>query len=236
MPTIMQRINGPECRTPKASALMFAYSRVSTEEQAERRNGLEAQRAAIDAEAERRGWDVEHFADEGASGKYINEKLREVLQLLASGQGDGLVVSKMDRLARSIINAADIMERANGQGWSLVVLDLGVDLTTASGRLIAQVMSSFAEYERAQIGERTKAALAAKKRRGERLGRPRVAQAGVVRRIVMDRNAGQTYERIARALSAEGILSPLGKPTWQASTVRRIYQSATAGAELGAIA
>jgi integrase len=81
----------------------------------------------------------------------------------------------MDRLARSIINAADIMERANGQGWSLVVLDLGVDLTTASGRLIAQVMSSFAEYERAQCRERTKAALAAKKRRGERLWRPRLA-------------------------------------------------------------
>jgi hypothetical protein len=49
-----------------------------------------------------------------------------------------------------------------------------------------------------------------------------------VRRIVIDRNAGQTYERIARVLSAEGILSPLGKPTWQASTVRRIYASATA--------
>jgi DNA invertase Pin-like site-specific DNA recombinase len=215
---------------PMIKPLMFAYTRVSTEEQAERRNGLEAQRAAIDGEAERRGWDVEHYADEGASGKYINEQLRQVLQLLASGQGDGLVVSKMDRLARSIINAADIMERANAQGWSLVVLDLGVDLTTASGRLIAQVMSSFAEFERAQTSERTKAALAAKKRRGERLGRPRVAQPGVVRRIVFDRNAGLTYERIARALTGEGILSPLGKATWQASTVRRIYTSATAGA------
>lgn len=216
----------PGASAPHSMPLMFAYSRVSTEEQAERRNGLEAQRALIDAEAERRGWDVEHFADEGGSGKYINAKLREVLQLLASGQGDGLVVSKMDRLARSIINAADIMDRANQQGWSLIVLDLGVDLTTASGRLIAQVMSSFAEYERVQIGERTKAALAAKRRRGERLGRPRVAHAGVVRRIVMDRNAGQTYERIARALSAEGILTPLGKQNWQASTVRRIYASA----------
>jgi DNA invertase Pin-like site-specific DNA recombinase len=216
---------------PMIKPLMFAYTRVSTEEQAERRNGLEAQRAAIDGEAERRGWDVEHYADEGASGKYINEQLRQVLQLLASGQGDGLVVSKMDRLARSIINAADIMERANGQGWSLVVLDLGVDLTTASGRLIAQVMSSFAEYERAQCSERTRAALAAKKCRGERLGRPRVAQPGVVRRIVFDRNAGQTYERIARVLTAEGILSPLGKATWQASTVRRIYTSATSAGQ-----
>jgi DNA invertase Pin-like site-specific DNA recombinase len=214
--------------------LMFAYTRVSTEEQADRRNGLEAQREAIDAEAGRRGWDVEHYADEGGSGKYINSNLREVLRLLGSGQGDGLVVAKMDRLARSIINAADIMERAQKQGWSLVVLDLGVDLTTASGRLIAQVMSSFAEYERAQIGERTKAALAAKKRRGERIGRPRLAQPGIVRRIVMERNAGQSYERIARALSAEGILSPAGRPGWQSSTVRRIYQSATATTEMEA--
>jgi Recombinase len=48
----------------------------------------------------------------------------------------------------------------------------------------------------------------------------------------MDRNAGLSYERIARALSAEGILSPAGRPTWQASTVRRIYQSATATSDL----
>ena len=82
---------------------MFAYRRVSTEEQAEKRNGLEAQRAAIDAEAERRGWAVEHYADEGASGKYINGNLQEALQLLASGQGDGLIVAKLDRLARSIV-------------------------------------------------------------------------------------------------------------------------------------
>jgi len=74
---------------------MFGYTRVSTEEQAEKRNGLEAQRAAIDTEAERRCWDVEHYADEGASAKYINANLREVLRLLASGQGDGLIVAKM---------------------------------------------------------------------------------------------------------------------------------------------
>ena len=62
----------PDCVRP----LMFGYSRVSTEEQADKRNGLEAQREAIDAEARRRGWDVEHFADEAASGKYINGSLR----------------------------------------------------------------------------------------------------------------------------------------------------------------
>jgi DNA invertase Pin-like site-specific DNA recombinase len=55
------------------SKLFFGYSRVSTAEQAELRNGLDAQREAIDAEAARRGWAVEHVADEGKSGKDINE-------------------------------------------------------------------------------------------------------------------------------------------------------------------
>lgn len=207
---------------------MFGYERVSTDEQALSRNGLQAQHAAIQAEALRRGWNLEHFADEGMSGKSIGPKLAEVLQLLASGQGDGLVVAKLDRLSRSIVNAANIIESAQAQGWSLVILDLGVDLTTAAGRMMAMNLVNFAQYERELISERTKAALAAKKRRGERIGRPRVASSSVVRHIVKRRNAGCTYDAIASELTASNVLSPLGKPTWQPSTVRRIYASATA--------
>jgi len=149
---------------------MFGYVRVSAEEQAESRNGIEAQEAVLIAEAERRGWDLEVFRDEGKSGKFVNEGLREVLDLLGSGQGDGLVVAKMDRLARSVIHAATITERAQKQGWSLVVIDLNLDFTTASGRLMGHMLMSFAEFERGVIGERTSAALAAKKRRGEPVG------------------------------------------------------------------
>ncbi|BBX27948.1 recombinase family protein [Mycolicibacterium alvei] len=212
-------------------ALMFGYARVSTEEQAEKRNGLEAQRTTIDAEAERRGWTVEHHTDAAVTGKMIGPQLREVLELLASGQGDGLVVAKLDRLSRSIVNAANIIEAATTQGWSLVVLDLGVDLTTAAGRMVAMNLVNFAQYERELISERTRAGLAAKRARGERLGRPRLAKPGVVRRIVLDRDAGLSFTKIASALEAEGILSPAGRPNWQASTVRRIYASATAATE-----
>lgn len=214
--------------------LFFGYSRVSTAEQADLRNGLEAQREAIDAEAARRGWCVEHVADEGKSGKDINEGLREALTLLASGQGDGLVVAKMDRLARSVGHAVEILQLAERQGWSLVVLDLGMDLTTPAGEAMAHMLATFAQFERRLISQRTKDALAARKRRGEPIGRPRLATAGVVRRIVLDRNAGLSFGRIARALEAEAILSPAGRPSWQSSTVRRIYQSASAAAELDA--
>jgi DNA invertase Pin-like site-specific DNA recombinase len=216
------------------SKLFFGYSRVSTDEQADSRNGLEAQRSAIDAEAARRGWAVEHHADEGASGKYINAHLSEALELLASGQGDGLIVAKMDRLARSVSHAVEILALARRQGWSLVVLDLNLDLTTPAGEAMAHMLATFAQFERRLIGQRTKDALAARKRRGEPIGRPRLATPGVVRRIVLDRNAGLSFGRIARALEAEAILSPAGRPTWQASTVRRIYQSATAADELAA--
>lgn len=222
MPTKADR---PEVMQP----LMFGYTRASTEEQADRRNGLEAQVQVVDSAAMTRGWTVEHFADEGVTGKVIGPKLAEVLQLLASGQGDGLVVAKLDRLSRSIVNASNIIESAQAQGWSLVILDLGVDLTTAAGRMMAMNLVNFAQYERELISERTKAALAAKKRRGERIGRPRAASASVVRRIVQERRTGSTYDAIASALTAEKVLTPLGKQTWQPSTVRRIYTSATTG-------
>lgn len=211
--------------------LFLAYTRVSTEEQANSGNGLQAQRAAIEAEAARRGWQLEHFSDEGVSGKYIGPELQEVLGLLASGQADGLVVAKLDRLSRSIINAANIIESSQAQRWALVVLDGNLDLTTPAGRMFAHNLMNFAQYERELISDRTKAALSAKRNRGERLGRPRLAKPGVVRRIVMDRDAGLSFARIASALEAEGILSPAGRPNWQASTVRRIYQSATAAKE-----
>lgn len=222
---------------PKAQGdMMFAYTRVSTDEQALTRNGLDAQRATIDAEAERRGWDLEYHTDAGVSGRIVGPELQEVLQLLASGQGDGLVVAKLDRLSRSIVNAANIIEAAQAQGWSLVVLDLGVDLTTAAGRMVAMNLVNFAQYERELISERTKAALDAKRARGDRLGRPRLAKPGVVRRIVLDRNTGLSFAKIASALEAEGILSPSGKATWQPSTVRRIYASATAASAVAATA
>ena len=212
--------------------LFLAYTRVSTEEQAASGNGLEAQRAAIDAESARRGWAVEYFCDAAVSGKVIGPDLLKVLQLLASGQASGLVVAKLDRLSRSIINAANIIESAQAQGWSLVILDLGVDLTTAAGRMVAMNLVNFAQYERELIAERTKAALAAKKARGERIGRKSAAPPEVIRRIVKARQDGSSFDAIADALGEERVLTPTGMAVWQPSTVRRIYRSATRAAEV----
>jgi DNA invertase Pin-like site-specific DNA recombinase len=201
--------------------------RVSTDEQAASGNGLAAQRATITAEAERRGWDVELVSDEGGSGRYVNPGLRSCLEKLAAGRADALIVAKMDRLSRSVANAADILNAAKSQGWDLVVCDLGVDLSTPQGRAMANMLATFAELERDLISQRTREGLAAAKAAGKRIGRPRLAPTALVNRICTDRDSGETFAGIARSLTGEGVLSPAGKPTWQASTVRRIYNSAT---------
>lgn len=207
------------------TTVMIGYVRVSTEEQADSRLGIEAQEAALIAEAERRGWELTILRDEGLSGSQVNPGLRNALEQLSAGLADGLVVTKLDRLARSVVHAADIMERARTQRWSLIMLDVQVDTTTASGEAMANMLATFAQFERRLIGERTKAALAAKKAQGVTLGRPRLVKTVVMRRIVAMRDEGKSYAAIASILESAGELSPAGRPTWQASTVRRICKS-----------
>jgi len=81
-----------------------------------------------------------------------------------------IIVSKLDRLSRSVHDFAGLMQQAQRQGWGLVALDVGIDMTTPVGGLIANVMASVAEWERRVIGQRTAAALAARRAAGVRLG------------------------------------------------------------------
>ncbi len=96
----------------------LAYLRVSTSEQADSRAGLEAQRAAILAEAERRGWrELRFVEDAGYSGKTTNRPgLRTALDVLRRGEAPGLVVAKRDRLSRSLLDFTLIMGEAQRQG------------------------------------------------------------------------------------------------------------------------
>jgi DNA invertase Pin-like site-specific DNA recombinase len=205
---------------------MLGYVRVSTEEQERSGLGVEAQENAIRRDCERRGWTVEIVADLGRSGKHVNPELRRALDLLSTGQFDGLVVAKLDRLARSVRHASAIIDDAQDKGWSLVVLDNALDLTTPGGRAMAQMLATFAELEREMISTRTKEALAARSRRGERNGRRSAIPAAVLRRIVVARDAGSSFIAIASDLTNDGVLTPTGLPTWAESTVRRAYASA----------
>jgi DNA invertase Pin-like site-specific DNA recombinase len=205
---------------------MVGYVRVSTEEQERSGLGVEAQREAILSEADRRGWTVELMEDLGCSGKHVNPRLRHALDLLSSGQFDGLVVAKLDRLARSVRHASAIIEDAQTRGWTLTVLDNALDLTTPGGRAMANMLATFAELERDLISTRTKEALAARKARGLVNGRQSAIPAGLLRRIVLAREEGASFAHIAAGLTAERHLTPTGLATWHESTVRRAYAAA----------
>jgi DNA invertase Pin-like site-specific DNA recombinase len=200
----------------------IGYLRVSTSEQVDSGAGIEAQRSAILAEAQRRGWsEVTFVEDLGYSGKDLNRPgVQAALAALKGHRADALVVAKLDRLSRSLLDFAGLMQVSTRERWALVALDLGVDTTTLSGRAMAQVMATFAELERGMIGQRTKDALAARRAAGVRLGRPPVMEAAVIDRMRVLRDGGASYQSIADALNASQVPTSRGGACWYASTVR----------------
>lgn len=206
------------------SEQVIGYIRVSTEEQADSRAGLEAQRAAILAEAERRGWKlVDVIEDAGYSGKSLKRPgIQAALEALKSRRADTLVVAKLDRLSRSLLDFAGLMDRATRERWALVALDLGVDTTSPAGEAMANVLATFAQFERRLIGQRTKEALAAKRVQGVSLGRPSSVPSDVVDRARGAREQGLSLRAIAEVFNKAGVPTGQGGRRWYASTVKAI--------------
>jgi DNA invertase Pin-like site-specific DNA recombinase len=203
--------------------LVTGYMRVSTSDQAESGLGLAAQESAIRSACLQRGWDLEALdrdAGRGAGSLRGREGLSAALSRVEGGPGRALMVAKLDRLSRSMIDFAALMERSRRREWALVALDLGVDTTTPAGEVMANVMAAFAQYERRLIGQRTKDALAVKREEGVRLGRPRVMCEATRRRCHELRAQGLPLSRIADILTAEGVPTAHGGRRWYGSTVR----------------
>lgn len=152
----------------------IGYVRVSTEEQAHDGVSMDAQSAKIRAYADLYGIElVEVIVDAGESAKSLKRPgLQRALGLLQDGEADGLLIAKLDRLSRSVVDWNLLIndyfgDKAGKEIWS--VAD-SIDTTTAAGRLVLNVLMSVAQWEREAIGERTKDALQHKKSKGERVG------------------------------------------------------------------
>jgi DNA invertase Pin-like site-specific DNA recombinase len=208
---------------------VLGYVRVSTEEQSDSGAGLEAQRRAIEAECLRRGWQLlEVVEDAGFSAKDLKRPgIQEALRVLEEGDARGLVAAKLDRLSRSMIDFTALMATAQKQGWALVALDCAVDTTTPAGEAMANVLATFAQFERRLISQRTREALAVKKSQGVRLGRPTTMPKKVVNRIRRERAAGKTFAEIADRLNADGVPTAQGGRRWYPATVRYTLRRAS---------
>jgi DNA invertase Pin-like site-specific DNA recombinase len=202
----------------------LGYRRVSTREQAELGASLEHQSNIITGECDHRGWHLaEMIEDAGASGKNLKRPgLERALELLAAGEAGALVAAKLDRLSRSVVDFASLLELSRAQGWALVVLDVGADTSTAAGEMLVNVMASFAQYERRLIGQRTRDGLAVKKAQGVKLGRPSTLSTDVVARIRRHRADGLSLAAIAVELNNARVPTSQGGRCWYASSVRAV--------------
>lgn len=205
---------------------VIAYLRVSTSEQGRSGLGLAAQRSAISEEADRRGWRVVDWVADEASGKSLQRPgIQQALERLENGGPKVLVAAKLDRVARSAIDFLGLVQRAEQNGWALILLEPNVDMTDPMGRFTAGVLAQVAQLERELISSRTRDALQAARKRGTRLGRPRTLPDEVVAQIHAERSAGSTLQAIADGLNRDRIDTAQGGTKWHPSTVRGVLQS-----------
>lgn len=201
-----------------------AYVRVSTDDQ---RLGPMAQRAAIEAYAAREGYEVTSWhVDTGVGGATpIADRPGLTAALLASKGCTALLVAKRDRLARDVMIAA-LVSRALPRGCSVVSADGTGNGDTPADALMRTILDGMSEYERALIRSRTKAALAAKRAKGERAGcvpfgyvadpsgrlTPAPAEQAAIAFIREAAARGMGQRAIVRAAAASGIASRKGTP------------------------
>ncbi|MFG1301129.1 recombinase family protein [Xanthobacter sp. V3C-3] len=171
--------------------MLVGYARTSTTEQ---EAGLEAQRRDLDAAGCGKVF-AEHVSSVGE-----RDRLKQALEFVR--EGDTLVITKIDRLARSTIHLWEIVRDLDGKGVGLRVLNLGgevVDTKSATGRLILTIFAGFAQFEREMMLERQREGIAKAKAEGKYLGRKPTARAKSEEVLRLHRE-GKTPTEIAAAV------------------------------------
>jgi DNA invertase Pin-like site-specific DNA recombinase len=204
------------------------YVRVSTDEQS---LGPEAQRTAIEKWAQSRGVRVAAvFEDHGISGGASVEKRPGLLAALAALRENGaglLVAAKRDRIARDTVIVAMVEQAAVRAGAVVTTADGASDGAGPEGQLMRGIVDVFAAYERGVIKSRTRAALAVKRTRGERIGgipygyelaadgvhlAENAAEQAVIGQIHGLRAAGLSLRAVTAECERRGMVSRVGRP------------------------
>jgi len=235
----------PETRGVRMTIRAVIYLRVSTDEQQESGLGLEAQLAACKAIADRNGWEIVMILEDAMSGGLPLAKRTVLLDALtALTRGGILLVAKRDRLSRGDMMTTAMIEAAVKRAGARIVSAAGegTESDDPASVLMRRIVDAFGEYERLLIKARTRAALLAKKARGERYGQVpyghRLAGDGVrleadqaeaetVQLIVALRAARTSLRDIAGELERRGIPTKSGRP-WKHSTVHDVLKRVAA--------
>lgn len=198
---------------------VITYRRVSTGEQAASGLGLEAQTMALEAYAGRHGLQIaSSFADEGVSGSAaLGDRLGLLAALNALQAGDVLLVARLDRLSRGDVLEAAMLEEMVGRRGARIVSCQGEGTEgedSPTQLLTRRLLQLVSHYERGLISARTRAALAAKRARGERVGAERYGRDDHERHILATiqdcRAAGYSLRESATELNRRGFRTRRG--------------------------
>ena len=191
------------------------YARVSTTDKGQ---DTDLQLNELREFARKRDWESIEYVDEGISGSKVKRpNLDEMLVAARKRKVDAVVVWRMDRLGRSLSHLLQLLNEFQTLGVAFVSLRENIDMTTATGRLMAHMIGAFAEFERELIRERVKAGIATARRKGKRIGRKPVPP------IVLQQMIKLHLEGLAIRKIAERTKSSIG-------SVHRTIDSYRAGA------
>ena len=214
------------------------YIRVSTQGQVDDGVSLEAQEAKVKAWAELNGADPVIFRDEGISGKRSDNRPGLKAALEAVGRGDALIVYSLSRLSRSTKDTLTIADALAQKEADLVSLSEKIDTTTAAGKMVFRMLAVLSEFERDQVSDRTRFALAHKRTIGEKTGGdvpfgfrvkkgkliPDAEEQKTVRLVLDLAGKGLSLREVCRQLEAAGVARKNGSKTWHPQPVRRIIE------------
>ncbi len=178
-------------RQMETHAMLIGYARTSTTDQ---QAGFEAQLVELEA------YGCERMYHEQVSAVASRQELERAIDMLR--EGDKLVVTKLDRLARNVMHMGELLEQIEAKGAGLVILSLGsetVDTSTATGKLILNMMVSVAQFEREMMKERQVEGIKRAQAEGKYKGRVPTAmkQADKVKALV---DAGVTRVQVQEQL------------------------------------
>ena len=202
---------------------VIGYTRVSTAEQASEGVSLEMQAKKIEAYCLVKDWQLsEVISDAGESAKSLNRPgMARLLAMVDAGKVITVIVYKLDRLTRSVADLDRLVKVFEKKNVALVSLQESLDATTATGRLMMNLLASVSQWEREVIGERTKDALQELKAQGKKLGRSGYADQETIGYLKAEYSQGRSYHDLAAELNTRGIQTARGG-VWAAATVRNL--------------
>lgn len=210
--------------------LALLYARVSTQLQVNDGVSLDVQERQLQQAAELAGFtNIELVREEGRSGKSISGRpaLTETLKRLDAGEAQALFVTRIDRLARSTQDFLSIVDRANKNGWRLVMLDLNLDTSSYQGRFVVTIMSALAEMERGIIAERQRDVHKDRRARGivwgVDMGPKNKTPEEIKQRVLSERASGASFKTIADGLNRDEIPTQ-NLRKWYPTTVKNLLE------------